>query len=175
MKQTSLLPINLNINMKLKNIRKVWFFPISVVILYLIIWTIDSAKVMESFQSAINIFIKIMPTLLLVFALMALTNYFIAPKTLANWLNKKHGWLVAIVAGIISTGPIYMWYPMLQDLQRHGVRNGLIATFLYNRAIKPALLPLIIVYFGLAFTVVLTIVMAILSVVQGWLVEKIIN
>ena len=158
----------------LKDIRKVWYFPTAVAIIYIITFIMDSTKAVDSLQSTLNVFIKIIPTLLLVFALMALTNYFIAPKKLANWLNKKHGWLVAIIAGIISTGPIYMWYPMLQDIQKHGVKNGIIATFLYNRAIKPALLPLIIVYFGLAFTVVLTIVMAILSVVQGWLVEKII-
>ena len=160
---------------KLKEIRKVWYFPLTVAIIYFIVFILDSTKAVESLQSTINIFIKIIPTLLLVFALMALTNYFIAPKKLASWLNKKHGWLIAIVAGIISTGPIYMWYPMLQDLQKHGVKNGIIATFLYNRAIKPALLPLIIVYFGLAFAVVLTIVMAILSVIQGWLVEKIVD
>jgi uncharacterized membrane protein YraQ (UPF0718 family) len=68
-----------------------------------------------------------------------------------------------------------MWYPLLSDLQKKGVKNSFIATFLYNRAIKPALLPLIIFYFGLAFTIVLTIVMIIASVFQGLIVEKILK
>ncbi len=160
---------------KLKEVRKSWYFTIVVAIIYLIVWVIDSGKALESLQATLNIFIKILPIFVFVFLLLTFTNYFITPKKLAGWLNKKHGWLIAIITGIISTGPIYMWYPMLQDLQKQGVRNGLIATFLYNRAIKPAHLPLIILYFGLAFTIVLTIVMAILSVVQGWLVEKIVK
>jgi uncharacterized membrane protein YraQ (UPF0718 family) len=65
-----------------------------------------------------------------------------------------------------------MWYPLLSELEEQGVRKGLIAAFLYNRAIKIPLLPMIIVYFGLLFTVVLTIVMMIISVVQGLIIEK---
>ncbi|MBT3582438.1 hypothetical protein HN924_02570 [Candidatus Woesearchaeota archaeon] len=175
MKQTSLLPFNQKIKLKLQDISKAWYFVISIIFIYIILGVIDFTKALESLQFSASVFIKIIPVFVLVFALMAITNYFVTPKKLAGWLNKKHGWLIAIVAGIISTGPIYMWYPMLQDLQKQGVKNGLIATFLYNRAIKPAHLPLIIIYFGLAFTVVLTIVMAVLSVIQGWLVEKIVD
>jgi uncharacterized membrane protein YraQ (UPF0718 family) len=106
---------------------------------------------------------------------MVITNYFVKHKTLVKYMGKKSGikgWFISIVAGIISTGPIYMWYPLLSELEEQGVRKGLIAAFLYNRAIKIPLLPMIIVYFGLLFTVVLTIVMMIISVVQGLIIEK---
>lgn len=82
-------------------------------------------------------------------------------------------WLIAVGGGIISTGPIYMWYPMLKELKREEVQYGFIATFLYNRAIKPPLIPMMIAYFGWKYTVVLAVVMATISVIQGIMFEKI--
>ena len=106
---------------------------------------------------------------------MVLINYFVKPKKLVQYLGKNaglKGWIISIISGIISTGPIYMWYPLLNELQKKGIRNAYIVAFLYNRAIKPALLPLLILYFGLTYTIVLTIVMIIISILQGIIVEK---
>ncbi len=46
-------------------------------------------------------------------------------------------------------------------LQKKGMRPALIATFLYNRAVKIPLLPLLIIYFGLTYSLVLMVVMTI--------------
>jgi uncharacterized membrane protein YraQ (UPF0718 family) len=122
-----------------------------------------------------NIMIKILPVFVIVFALMFIINYFITPKKLVEYLEKGNGakaWLITIIAGIISTGPIYMWYPLLAELREHGIKHGFVAAFLYARAIKPALIPLMIFYFGLAFTIILTIVMITFSVIQGISVNK---
>ena len=62
---------------------------------------------------------------------------------------------------------------MLKDLKKHGAGFGFVATFLYNRAVKIPLLPVMFFYFGLTFVVVLTIVMIIASIIQGWIIEKI--
>ena len=80
--------------------------------------------------------------------------------------------MVAIVAGILSVGSIYMWYPLLKDLEEKGVEKGLIATFLYNRAIKIHLIPLMILYFSGKFILLLTILMIIASVIQGVIINK---
>lgn len=85
------------------------------------------------------------------------------------------GWLIAIGGGILSTGSIYMWYPLLKDLKEKGVRYGFISVFLYNRAIKIPLIPIIITYFGVKFVVVLTLVMVFVSIIQGLIIEKIIR
>lgn len=60
-----------------------------------------------------------------------------------------------------------MWYPLLADLREKGMREGYIATFLYNRAVKVPMLPLMIFYFGLPFTLALSLWMIVLSVIQG--------
>jgi len=56
-------------------------------------------------------------------------------------------WIFVIIGGVLSTGAIYMWYPFLADLKDKGLNYGLISCFLYNRAIKIPLLPLMVFYF----------------------------
>jgi len=109
---------------------------------------------------------------------MFLTNCFVKPKTLAKLMGKGSGvvaWIITIVSGIISTGPIYMWYPLLSELKNKGVRPALISTFLYNRAVKIPLMPMLILYFGIKYTIILTVVMIFISVVQGLTTEKIVE
>ena len=122
--------------------------------------------------------INIIPIFAIVFVLFALTDYFIDSKKIARHLGEKHsikGWVGSAIAGILSTGPIYMWYPLLNDLQKKGVDNSYITIFLYNRAIKPALIPMMILYFGLVYTIVLTVVMFITSIINGIILSKILE
>ena len=112
----------------------------------------------------------------LLFFCMALINYFLHPKTVAKYVGKGSGikgWFLAISAGIISHGPIYVWYPLLKELRDHGMRNGLVAAFLYSRAIKVPLLPLMVYYFGALFVVVLLPYIVIASLVEGEIIELI--
>lgn len=55
------------------------------------------------------------------------------------------------------------------------MRQGLIATFLYNRAVKIPLLPMMIVYFGTKVVVILSIFMILFSMLNGFIVEKIVQ
>jgi uncharacterized membrane protein YraQ (UPF0718 family) len=82
------------------------------------------------------------------------------------------GYVLSVIFGILSTGPIYMWYPLLSDLREKGVKNSLIVIFLYNRAVKIPLLPMMIYYFGSLFVLVLTIYMIVFSIINGLIVEK---
>jgi len=82
------------------------------------------------------------------------------------------GWLIAIFGGILSTGPIYLWYPLLSDLKEKGMKDSFIATFLYNRAVKIPLMPMMIFYFGISFTAILTIYIVIFSIINGFCVDK---
>lgn len=152
-----------------------WYFLLVVLILYVIIFLFKQDLVINSLKFFITILKKIIPIFLLVFVLMALTNYFLEPKKLVKLMGKGSGikgWFIAVSTGILSTGPIYLWYPLLNELQKNGVRNGLIAAFLYNRAIKIPLLPMLILYFGITYTIVLMAVMIVISVFQGIVIER---
>jgi uncharacterized membrane protein YraQ (UPF0718 family) len=55
------------------------------------------------------------------------------------------------------------------------MREALIATFLYNRAVKIPLLPMMIYYFGFKLVAVLTVYTIIFSVLNGYVVEQIVT
>ena len=152
-----------------------WYFLVVVIILYLITGLLKFDAILPSLQFSLNILINVIPIFILVFIIMVVVNYYITPEAVNKYLGKSSGikrWVIAIIGGIISTGPIYMWYPMLKELKKKGVNYGFISTFLYNRAIKPPVIPMIIFYFGLSFTIILTFVMIIMSVIQGLIFEK---
>jgi uncharacterized membrane protein YraQ (UPF0718 family) len=105
---------------------------------------------------------------------MSISNYFITPDFVIKHLKEKgiKKWFFVIIGGILSSGPIYMWYPLLADLRNKGLNYGLIACFLYNRAIKIPLIPLAIVYFSWQYIIILLVVMVFASIIQGVLLNK---
>lgn len=155
-----------------------WYFLLVVILIYAVASLIKPEIAIPTLNFFVSIIKKIILVFILVFILLVAVNYFITPEKIMKYFGKKSGikgWLFAIIGGIISTGPVYMWYPLLSDMQKRGMKTRLIAAFIYNRAIKPALLPLMILYFGVAYTAVLTVVMILLSIPHGMIVEELIE
>jgi uncharacterized membrane protein YraQ (UPF0718 family) len=118
---------------------------------------------------------SVVPVLLLVFALVFLVERFLTPERTRSWLGRGsgwRGWLLALAAGVVSTGPVYAWYSLLAELRGKGMRDGLVAVSLYARAIKLPLLPLLVHYFGLAYMLVLSLWLAVFALVTGVLAER---
>jgi uncharacterized membrane protein YraQ (UPF0718 family) len=172
--------MNLNKNDKTKQRNKNLDYGLSflgiVIILYLVLSFFNPEKIYRSIHASLDIFIQILPILVLVIFMMVVGNYFLKPKMVSKYLGGESGvkgWFLAISMGILSHGPIYVWYPLLKDLQEHGMRTGLVAVFLYNRAIKIPLLPVMIFYFGIGFVFILSLYMIIASVIEGKIIETI--
>lgn len=149
-----------------------------VALLYLLTFLLDPSAGKASALAALKTLKMIAPILLIVFFLMALLNTFINPKKIAEHLGKESGfkgWVIALTGGVLSHGPGYIWYPMLSDLRKHGARDGLIVAFFYARSIKLPWLPLMISYFGFAFTVLLTFLILVAAWLQGVITELIKN
>jgi uncharacterized membrane protein YraQ (UPF0718 family) len=161
-----------------KTIKKLgvnWLFLISVSLVYLILGLWNPQIVIAGLEVFLDLLKRILPILAIVFLLLFLSNLLLDPKLVARYIGKgatKRGWPIAVIAGIVSMGPIYLWYPLLRDLKAKGMRDALIATFLYNRAVKIPLLPMMIYYFGLKIVVILTIFMIVFSILNGLLVER---
>ncbi len=151
-----------------------WIFLGIIVIAYALLAILKTELFISSISIFYNLLKQVIPVFIVVYLLMTLTNYFITSNFVKKHLNERgiKKWFFAIIGGILSSGPIYIWYPWLRELRKKGVSNGLIACFLYNRAIKIALLPLAIFYFGVKFVVILTIVMVFFSVIEGVLMDK---
>lgn len=155
-----------------------WYFLSVVVSAYLPVYFISSDKAGLIFNFFIKLLWQILPVFLLVYVIMLLTNYFIDNKTLQRLMGEEaggKGWVISIITGIISAGPVYAWYPLMKDLQTKGIKDKFLATFLYNRGIKLQWAPMLIALFGWKYSVTLLIVMGALSVPQGIITGKLVN
>ncbi len=153
------------------------FFSI-ILITYFLIFLFDKSLFFMTIKQFWKIVLNVYWVIILVFLFTFIMNLILDEKKIVKYVGKESGfkgWIIAIIAGLISHGPIYLWFPLLSELKDKGMKNELIATFLYNRAIKIPLLPLMIFYFGVNFTIILTIYMLIFSVINGKLVELILR
>ncbi|QOP45792.1 permease [Sulfurimonas paralvinellae] len=146
-----------------------------VILLYTILYFYHPDKIIASFKASLETLKMIVPILLIVFFLMALLNTFIDEKSIAKHLGEDSGvkgWTITLFGGILSHGPGYIWYPMLEELRKKGALDGLIVAFLYARSIKLPWLPLMISYFGLTFTFVLSFYVILGAFFQGFITNR---
>jgi uncharacterized membrane protein YraQ (UPF0718 family) len=144
---------------------------LAVGLLYGILYWIDPGKVVLALSTSMKIFGYILLPLAMVFILMIFLNLFFKSAQVVRLLGEKAGFrgvVLSAAAGIISVGPIYAWYPLLQEFKERGAGNTVIAVFLNNRAVKPFLLPVMISYFGWTYVLLLTFFMFITSVAFGY-------
>ena len=145
------------------------FLAISI-IAYLIAILISPEKSGLLNKNIFNLMLKILPVLVLIFLFMFILEIFFPIKKMSDILKKQKNavlWGVAIFTGILSTGSVYLWYPILKELKENGVKQEILAVFIFNRAIKLQLLPMMIIYFGLKYVIILTIVMILISIPYG--------
>lgn len=147
-----------------------WLFLAVVVLMYAIIAFIDFPIAQESLRFFGKVILQVIPVLLVVFGLMVLFNLILTPKRIEDYLGKASGikgWLLALVGGVLATGPIYTWYILIGELKKQGMQTSLAAVFLYSRAVKLPLLPLLVHYFGVSYTLILTLYLLGFSVLSG--------
>ncbi len=146
-----------------------------VAVLYGVLYFLHAEKTLAALSESLRVLKMILPILVVVLTLTALLNAFIDAKMISRHLGEESGlkgWFLALAGGILSHGPGYLWYPMLQTLREQGAKEGLIGAFIYARAIKIPWIPLMIAYFGWAFTAVYTFYVVLGAWMQGVLLEK---
>jgi uncharacterized membrane protein YraQ (UPF0718 family) len=160
----------------MKRIRGEWFFLLGVLLLYMFVLSAKPVIFSESIGFFLRIFVQVLPVFALVFVLMTASNLFIDRQVVAQYFKKPgvKKWFFVIIAGILSSGPIYVWYPLLAELRDKGVGYGYLAAFLYNRAIKIPLLPVAIFYFGVKYIVLISLLMIVFSILQGVMINQLI-
>ena len=149
-------------------------FLIVVLVIYLIIALLNFSIARDAFSNFLLMFIKIIPILGIVFIMMIFINLYFTKKRTEKYLGAKSGikgWIYAIISGILISGPPYILFPLLGELKKQGVKNSLLAVFLYNRNVKIPFLPVMIYYFGFSFTVILSLYIIIFSVLNGKIIK----
>ena len=151
-----------------------FIFPAIVAVFHGLALLLAPERAVNALTFGLKMLPRLAPVLILVFFLMFLSNLFIKPNWIRNHVGHDSGmkgFLIAIVCGIISMGPIYAWYGMLKDFHKKGMRSALVAAFLYSRSVKLPLLPLMVYYFGTVYTIVLSFYMILFSAVNGLFTE----
>lgn len=153
---------------------KAFLFPAIVALCSIIALIFFPARMVIAFDFSVKLLFKLLPILLLVFTLIFIINLLIKPKWIQNHVGHDSGlkgMIVAMTAGIISMGPIYIWYGLLKEFQKKGMKPSLVAVFLYSRSVKLPLLPLMLHYFGSAYTFILTFYILLFSLFNGLITE----
>jgi uncharacterized membrane protein YraQ (UPF0718 family) len=158
---------------KKNKFKKRYIFLLLTIGLYIFIYFWNYILFLESIYIFIDYVIKLLPSLILMWGLLYIFNLFLNPKKLKKYLEESLGmkkYFFIIFLAIISSGPIYAWYPLLGDLKKNGLKDSFIAIFLYARSIKPALLPLMLTYFSFTFVFLLTTLTIIFSLLSGLII-----
>ncbi|MEE4253565.1 MAG: hypothetical protein V2I50_05925 [Desulfuromusa sp.] len=152
-----------------------YIFLLCMVVVYLVVFFLDPVRTLVALRFCLGMLKKLLPVLGLVSVFMLLNNLLVKPNWVRDHVGRDSGWrgvFIAVVAGILSMGPIYVWYGILQNLREKGMRTSLVASFLYARSVKPQLLPLMIYYFGWLYALVLVSYLIVFSVLNGLLTER---
>jgi uncharacterized membrane protein YraQ (UPF0718 family) len=148
------------------------------ILVYLFLFIFNFNFFITSLNKFVDLSIKILPSILGAFVLIFIFNYALSDEKIKKYLIGDINWkkyILSVGLGILSSGPIYVWFPFLSDLKQRGFKNSLITIFLYNRAIKLQFIPLLIYYFSLQFVMLITTLMIIFSIINGLLMDKIIK
>lgn len=155
-------------------LNRMFLFPGLVLVIYALLFVFLPDKTLLAIHKSGKVLLSMLVPLGLIFVLMLLINLFLKPAMVVKFIGKGSGIKCAALsaaAGIISTGPIYAWYPLLKDLKEKGAGDYSISIFLYNRAVKPFLLPVMVAYFSWLYVVTLTILTVLASVFIGYTIS----
>lgn len=145
------------------------------ILIYIIVFLINSDFTKSVFNNFISSLIKIFPIILGVYVFLFLINLFIKPEKINKHLGKDSGlkgWIYSIIAGIIIPAPPYIIFPLLGDLKKQGMKDSLIVSFLYNRNLQVTFLPVMAYYFGIPFTIIVSLYVFIFAIISGIIVER---
>jgi len=145
----------------------------AVCFIYMLVFFFFPAKAYKAMGISVRLLIHILIPLGFVFLILLAINFFLKPAQVARYFGKAanvKGLVLAVAGGILSTGPIYAWYPLLRGIKEKGASNRMIAVFLFNRSVKPFIWPVMVSYFGPVYVLALTFFMIAGSLAAGYLV-----
>lgn len=143
--------------MQLSKQMKSWIFPTCAAIAYLVVWIALPEKVIPALRIVKNISLQMAIPLLISLVMMFLLNMYISTAHITRFMGKKSGiagMIYSSIAGIVSMGPVFAWFPFLKTLKDKGMADIYLANFLSCRAVKPVLFPVLIGYFGWRFSLI---------------------
>jgi len=159
------------LNLKINTSQK---FLLGVLLFYFFVFIFYPSLFFSSLKDFFSILFRIAPLLGIVFGAIFLVNLFVKQKNIQKHFGKDsgiRGWIYAIIAGILISGPPYILYPFLGELKKQGAKNSLLAVFLYNRNVKIPFFPVMVYYFGMKYTIIVSSLIVLFSILNGLLID----
>ncbi len=138
-----------------------WLFPLGVAGLYgagLLFAPEHTVRALDISGSTFRHFVA---PIGLALVMMVVLNRFLSPALVARFLGRSAGMkgvLFSSLAGILSMGSIYAWFPLFKTLREKGASEFHVANFMASRSVKPVLLPVLVMCFGWRFAAVFVLV-----------------
>jgi uncharacterized membrane protein YraQ (UPF0718 family) len=152
------------------------YFFILILIIYVLVFAFAPNTALSALINFLITLKKLALILILVMVFMFMVNLLATPKLIQRFLGQKagvRGPVAAIISGILISGPPYVLYPMLGGLKKQGMSYELIAIFLFNRNVKIPFLLASVFYFGMIYTLVLSVYIIIFSIINGKIMGRI--
>jgi len=143
-----------------KRLLRRWGFLLATAAVYLLVAVRSPEKAGAAVVASWGVLLRMAPPLAAAFVFSCLLNLFVKPARVANLMGREAGTkgvLLSTVAGVVSMGPVYAWYPLLRSLRQKGASSFHLANFLSSRAVKPYLLPVMVSYFGWRFVLTISV------------------
>lgn len=143
--------------MKFSKQLKPWIFPACAAVAYIVVWVTLPEKIIPASRIIKAITLQMAIPLCIALFMMFLLNMYISTAHITQFMGKKRGlagMIFSSIAGIVSMGPVFAWFPFLKTLKEKGMADVYLANFLSCRAVKPVLFPVLISYFGWRFSLV---------------------
>jgi uncharacterized membrane protein YraQ (UPF0718 family) len=163
---------------KLEKIPGALKFLSAMVIVYIVAGFFNFEYILSASGNLAKNTIEIIPILLLAYIAVFLINLFVSPERIKRHLGHDsgfRGWIYASLGSILFSGPPYVILPILGELKNHGMRYSFITVSLNNRNVQPAFLPVMIYYFGLPFTAIISVYILIFAILSGMIMGKLMS
>ena len=154
--------------------KKSYIFLWIMIFLYGILFFVNNNLFWKAIGDFYHTFVgEILKVLFLITIILFVLNLVLDKKISMSFLNTSHHmkYFYALIWGILSMGPAYMWYPILEKLHKHWLTYGHIATFIYARAVKLFFLVVMASFFGWKYTLIFNLVLIIFAVFFGLIID----
>ncbi len=150
-------------------------FMIIVFLIYFVLFFFQKQIVFDSIRHFVKNILMIIPVFAIVIFMTAILNYYFPKERIAKLFKEKSKiktYMMSLLAGIVSHGPIIAWFPFLKDVSESGLSQGNLITFIYGRGVKLTLLPVMIGFFGAKYTFIFITYLALGALLQGFVYDK---
>ena len=164
--------------MKMKNLLKSHTFELLVALIYIILFLICPGKSLLALKRGIILLLRMLPIFLCVVLFSSFIAIFLSPKTIQKYMGKQSGLKGVIIAALLGTiivGPLWVLFPLFGTLLKKGARISVVGAMIGTFAIKTPWIPYAASFLGWPFIIITVILTLIYAILEGLLMEKILN